>query len=108
MVTNFKIETVEERLVVYRWLVQRYIARNKTGMRIYKIRCIDPFSLGICFYLKRTTNIKFEDLPEMYNHYHSKVNNEELLFPKGDLPNRIVFLKEVVLITKNKCKQIKN
>jgi len=113
MVTKFQIDTVEERLKVYTWLQYRYVCRRHAiilnkGNILYKIDVINPFSLGICFYLKRTTNIKFEDLPEMYSLYKTKVKGEELLYPKGNLNKRILFIKETIKKTKANIKTSKS
>ena len=104
MVKTFKIDTVEDRLILYRWLLQRYTTRYKQyvkqkGFYRYTFNVTDNFSLGICFYLKRKTNITIEQLPELHYLYRLECTDGVLIAPRGELLPRIKILKEVIEFT---------
>ena len=96
MKLDFKIDTVEERLLLYRYLKYRYTLRGKSSHLPYKLDVIDPFSLGICFYLSHRTTVKFEDLPEMVEEYKKIKKTGVLLAPAGHIPERVKFINNVI------------
>ena len=102
MKQSFKIDTVKERLIFYRYLKVRYTVRNKSSHLPYKIDVIDPFSLGLCFYLSHKTTVKFEDLPEMVEEYNKIEREGVLIAPAGDIPARIKFLNNIINKIKKK------
>jgi hypothetical protein len=108
VVKQFNIDTIEERLKIYRYLLYRYTTKIKMGSTIYKYDTINPFGLGICFYLKRQTNVNFEDLEEMKEVFNTKNTQNGLLGTVGDLRIRKQFILEVINVTLLKIKNNNN
>ena len=101
---HFNIDTLEERLVLYRYLKYRYTTRLHQIVLPYKIKVTNPYELGLCFYLKYKTTVSFQDLPEMVEVYNSKHVKGSLIGPAGNLQIRINFLNEVIKLTKSKIR----
>lgn len=104
MVKTFKVDTVKDRLILYRWLLQRYMNRYKQyvkqkGFYKYTNNITDSYSLGICFYLKRKTNITIEQLHELHYLYRLECTDGVLIAPRGELLPRIKFLEKVIKFT---------
>ena len=102
MYRNFKITTIEDRLILYKYVLNNYIIHSKVIKVPYKTDKINPYRLGICFYLKRTVNVVIEELPEMMEVYSTYAKTGSFIAPAGDIEKRIKFLKEVITLTKLK------